>query len=51
MKDESAKPEIITLEEYFDSNVDLGKRDIGRAKDMTTKVQKFKVLKIFRSMM
>nr|CAG4647090.1 EOG090X0784 [Megafenestra aurita] len=40
--DESAKPEIITLEEYFDSNVDLGKRDIGRAKDMTTKVQKFK---------
>lgn len=32
------------MEEYFDSSVDLGKRDIGRPKEMTTKVQKFKVV-------
>ena len=31
------------MEEYFDGSVDLGKRDIGRPKEMTTKVQKFKV--------
>ncbi|XP_057381169.1 ankyrin repeat domain-containing protein 13D-like isoform X2 [Daphnia carinata] len=32
----------VTMEEYFDSSVDLGKRDIGRPKEMTTKTQKFK---------
>lgn len=31
------------MEEYFDSSIDLGKRDIGRPKEMTTKTQKFKV--------
>ena len=36
------------MEEYFDSSVDLGKRDIGRPKEMTTKVQKFKVELIWK---
>nr|CAG4651016.1 EOG090X0784 [Simocephalus serrulatus] len=41
-EDESTQLDKVTMEEYFDSNVDLGKRDIGRPKEMTTKVQKFK---------
>ncbi|CAG0882409.1 unnamed protein product [Darwinula stevensoni] len=32
----------VTPEEYFDPGVDLGGRDIGRRKEMTTKIQKFK---------
>ncbi|XP_014259024.1 ankyrin repeat domain-containing protein 13B isoform X1 [Cimex lectularius] len=32
----------ITLEEYFDGSVELGNRDIGRPKDICTKIQKFK---------
>nr|CAG4651864.1 EOG090X0784 [Triops cancriformis] len=32
----------ITPEEYFDEDVDLGLRDVGRPKEQTTKVQKFK---------
>lgn len=35
-------PEI-TLEEYFDSEVALGGRDIGRSKESRTKLNKFKV--------
>ena len=34
------------MEEYFNSNIDLGKRDIGRPKEISTKVQKFKVLRL-----
>lgn len=30
------------MAEYFDASVDLGERDIGRAKEMTTKIQKFR---------
>lgn len=31
------------MEEYFDPNLDLGKRDIGRRpKEVSTKIQKFK---------
>nr|XP_018901453.1 PREDICTED: ankyrin repeat domain-containing protein 13B [Bemisia tabaci] len=32
----------IEPEEYFDENVDLDGKDIGRPKEMTTKIQKFK---------
>lgn len=33
----------VTMEEYFDPDVDLGKRDIGRRpKEISTKIQKFK---------
>ncbi|XP_032687957.1 ankyrin repeat domain-containing protein 13D [Odontomachus brunneus] len=32
----------ITAEEYFDSEVDLNERDIGRPKEVNTKIQKFK---------
>ncbi|XP_076363159.1 ankyrin repeat domain-containing protein 13D-like isoform X3 [Tachypleus tridentatus] len=32
----------ITPEEYFDSSVDLGRRDIGRPREISAKVQKFK---------
>ena len=32
----------VTLEEYFDPSVDFADRDIGRSKEMTTKIQKFK---------
>ncbi|KAL1140274.1 hypothetical protein AAG570_000206 [Ranatra chinensis] len=32
----------ITPEEYFDVEVQLGNRDIGRPKEITTKIQKFK---------
>nr|CAG4640063.1 EOG090X0784 [Daphnia pulex] len=39
---DGTNPDKVTMEEYFDSSVDLGKRDIGRPKEMTTKVQKFK---------
>ncbi|XP_067935023.1 ankyrin repeat domain-containing protein 13B-like [Watersipora subatra] len=35
-------PCSITAEEYFDSSVDLEDRDIGRPRETTTKVQKFK---------
>ncbi|KAG1674640.1 Ankyrin repeat domain-containing protein 13D [Nymphon striatum] len=37
-----ANPCRISPEEYFDPNVDLKDRDIGRPKEMSTKVQKFK---------
>jgi septin 4 len=33
----------ITPEEYFTPDLDLGPRDIGRPKEITTKIQKFKV--------
>ncbi|KAL6265009.1 hypothetical protein P5V15_005101 [Pogonomyrmex californicus] len=32
----------ITAEEYFDSDIDLNGRDIGRPKEVNTKIQKFK---------
>ncbi|WAR03571.1 AN13D-like protein [Mya arenaria] len=38
----SNNPCSITPEEYFDSSVDLGERDIGRPRDLTSKTQKFK---------
>lgn len=38
----SYNPSAITPEEYFNSMVDLGERDIGRPIEQTTKVQKFK---------
>ncbi|XP_076452626.1 ankyrin repeat domain-containing protein 13D-like [Babylonia areolata] len=38
----SYNPSSITPEEYFNSLVDLGERDIGRPIEQTTKVQKFK---------
>lgn len=37
----------VSIEEYFDPEIDLGKRDIGRLKETTTKVQKFKVRVLF----
>lgn len=39
-------PSNITAEEYFDSDVDLNGRDIGRPKEVNTKIQKFKVLQV-----
>jgi hypothetical protein len=36
----------ITPEEYFDDTMDLKGRDIGRPKEVNTKIQKFKVIKI-----
>nr|CAG4649372.1 EOG090X0784 [Scapholeberis mucronata] len=41
-QEEVSPPANITLLEYFDPNFDLGNRDIGRPKEMSTKVQKFK---------
>lgn len=38
----SGNPCHITPEEYFSPNVDLGTRDIGRPKEITTKIQKFR---------
>ena len=38
----SNNPSHITPEEYFNSLVELGTRDIGRPIDQTTKTQKFK---------
>ncbi|XP_066595135.1 ankyrin repeat domain-containing protein 13D isoform X2 [Prorops nasuta] len=35
-------PSHITVEEYFDPDVDLKGRDIGRPKEISTKIQKFK---------
>ncbi|OAD60198.1 Ankyrin repeat domain-containing protein 13B [Eufriesea mexicana] len=35
-------PSNITPEEYFDPDVDLSGRDIGRPKEVNTKIQKFK---------
>lgn len=35
-------PSNITPEEYFDPEVDLNGRDIGRPKEVNTKIQKFK---------
>ena len=35
-------PFNITAVQYFDSNYDLKNRDIGRPKEMTTKIQRFK---------
>ncbi|EFN61909.1 Ankyrin repeat domain-containing protein 13B [Camponotus floridanus] len=35
-------PSNITIEEYFDPTVDLNGRDIGRPKEINTKIQKFK---------
>ncbi|XP_055693789.1 ankyrin repeat domain-containing protein 13D isoform X2 [Lutzomyia longipalpis] len=35
-------PPFISPEEYFSEDVDLGGRDVGRPKRITTKVQKFK---------
>jgi hypothetical protein len=37
----------ITPEEYFDDAMDLKGRDIGRPKEVNTKIQKFKVVYIF----
>ncbi|XP_076344206.1 ankyrin repeat domain-containing protein 13D-like [Tachypleus tridentatus] len=37
-----SNPCHITPEEYFDSSVDLGRRDIGQPREVSTKVQKFK---------
>uniref|UniRef100_A0A069DZB8 Putative ankyrin repeat protein n=1 Tax=Panstrongylus megistus TaxID=65343 RepID=A0A069DZB8_9HEMI len=38
----SGNPCHISAEEYFNSDVQLGTRDIGRPKEMTTRIQKFK---------
>lgn len=38
----SGNPCNIKAEEYFDSTVDLTGRDIGRPKEINTKIQKFK---------
>ncbi|XP_022916461.1 ankyrin repeat domain-containing protein 13D isoform X2 [Onthophagus taurus] len=38
----STNPTNITPEEYFDSEIDLAGRDIGRPKELSKKVQKFK---------
>lgn len=38
----NTNPCNITPEEYFDSEVDLGDRDIGRPKEVNVKIQKFK---------
>ncbi|KAF2882069.1 hypothetical protein ILUMI_24117 [Ignelater luminosus] len=38
----TTNPCNITPEEYFDAGTDLGGRDIGRPKEINTKVQKFK---------
>lgn len=35
----------VTPEEYFDSSIDISSKDIGRPKELNTKVQKFKVCK------
>ncbi|XP_015177619.1 PREDICTED: ankyrin repeat domain-containing protein 13D isoform X1 [Polistes dominula] len=35
-------PSNITAEEYFDPDIDLNGRDIGRPKEINTKIQKFK---------
>lgn len=35
--------EPVTLEQYFNPDFDLGKRDIGKPKELTSRVQKFKV--------
>ncbi|XP_013784163.1 ankyrin repeat domain-containing protein 13D-like [Limulus polyphemus] len=37
-----SNPCHITPEEYFDSSVDLGRRDIGQPREVSSKVQKFK---------
>ncbi|KAK9503794.1 hypothetical protein O3M35_010276 [Rhynocoris fuscipes] len=39
---QSANPCHISAEEYFNADVQLGNRDIGRPKEMTTRIQKFK---------
>lgn len=36
-------PENVTMEEYFDVDIDLASRDIGKPKELTTKIQKFRV--------
>ncbi|KAF6204383.1 hypothetical protein GE061_002724 [Apolygus lucorum] len=38
----SGNPCHISAAEYFNAEVDLGTRDIGRPKEVTTKIQKFK---------
>ncbi|KAJ8312912.1 hypothetical protein KUTeg_010285 [Tegillarca granosa] len=38
----SYNPTSITPEEYFNSRIELGSRDIGRPVELTTKTQKFK---------
>jgi len=35
-------PENVTMKEYFDVDVDLASRDIGKPKELTTKIQKFR---------
>lgn len=40
--DNIGNPSNITAEEYFDPDVDLNGRDIGRPKEVNTKIQKFK---------
>ena len=35
-------PCSITAEEYFDADLDLGDKDIGRPRETSTKIQKFK---------
>ena len=44
-----SNPCNISPEEYFDSNIDLSSKDIGRPKETNAKVQKFKVIKIMLS--
>lgn len=38
----NTNPCNITPEEYFDASVDLNERDIGRPKEVSVKLQKFK---------
>lgn len=38
----SRNPHSITPDEYFDPKLDIGSRDIGLAREVTSKVQKFK---------
>ena len=37
----------VTIHEYFDSSIDLSGRDIGRPKEMSTRIQKFKVIAVW----
>ncbi|XP_042903264.1 ankyrin repeat domain-containing protein 13D [Parasteatoda tepidariorum] len=41
-KEWSTNPSHITLEEYFNPEIDLEGKDIGRPREISTKVQKFK---------
>lgn len=41
-KDWATNPGHVTPEEYFNPNIDLTGRDVGRPREISTKIQKFK---------